>query len=313
MKLRDVIAEYVAHQQSLGHNPNPRKSLLLTFNRNAGNEIEVQNVNTDRVLTFLGRPTTDYWRQKYSALACFYRYAISRGYATSSPLPRRISRAFPQFVPYIYSHDDVRRLLEATQSYRRRHTLLEPHTFRAIMILLYGAGLRISEALSLRVSDVDLSHSLLLIRKTKFHKSRFVPIGRQVQREMEQFFRTRREANHSETPDTPFFIGRKGNRLTVNAVRQSFRHLCEFAGIRRVDGARYQPRLHDLRHTFCVNRVVAAYEAGADVTVLLPRLSTYLGHINIASTQRYLTMTSILLQRASERFERYAIERATHD
>jgi integrase/recombinase XerD len=166
MKLRDVIAEYVAHQQSLGQNPNSRKSLLLTFNRNAGNEIEVQNVNTDRVLTFLGRPTTDYWRQKYSALACFYRYAISRGYATSSPLPRRISRAFPQFVPYIYSHDDVRRLLEATQSYRRRHTLLEPHTFRAIMILLYGAGLRISEALSLRVSDVDLSRSLLLIRKT---------------------------------------------------------------------------------------------------------------------------------------------------
>jgi hypothetical protein len=78
MKLRDVIAEYVSHQQSLGHNPNPRKSLLLTFNRNAGNEIEVQDVNTDRVLTFLGRPTTDYWRQKYSALACFYRYAISR-------------------------------------------------------------------------------------------------------------------------------------------------------------------------------------------------------------------------------------------
>jgi integrase/recombinase XerD len=112
-----------------------------------------------------------------------------------------------------YSHDDVRRLLEATQSYRRRHTLLEPHTFRAIMILLYGAGLRISEALSLRVSDVDLSHSLL-IQKTKFHKSRFVPIGPQVQREMEQFFRARREANHSETPDAPFFIGRKGNRPT---------------------------------------------------------------------------------------------------
>jgi integrase len=80
-----------------------------------------------------------------------------------------------------------------------------------------------------------------------------------------------------------------------------------------VDGARYQPRLHDPRHTFCVNRVVAAYGVGADVTVLLPRLSTYLGHINIGSTQRYLTMTSILLQRASERFERYAIERATHD
>jgi integrase/recombinase XerD len=247
MKLRSVIAEYAAHQQSLGHNSNPRKSLLLTFSRSVGNEAEVEDVNTDRVLAFLGCPTTSYWRQKYSALACFYRYAVSRGYATSSPLPAGIPRAFPQFVPYIYAHDDVRRLLEATKSYRRRHTLLEPHTFRAIIILMYGAGLRIGEALSLRVSDVDLSHSLLLIRMTKFHKSRFVPIGHLVQREMEEFFLTRKMDCYSDMIDAQFFIGRGGSRLTVNALRQSFRQLCEFAGIRRADVARYQPRLHDLR------------------------------------------------------------------
>jgi len=72
-------------------------------------------------------------------------------------------------------------------------------------------------------------------------------------------------------------------------------------------GASYQPRLHDLRHSFCVNRVVAAYQAGADVTRLLPKLSTYLGHISLSSTQRYLTMTAALLQQASGRFERYAM------
>ena len=167
--------------------------------------------------------------------------------------------------------------------------------------------MRISEALSLRAGDVDLSEALLLIRETNFYKSRLVPIGPQLKQAMEQFAVTRRGAGHSEMPNAPFFVGHKGNQLRIPTVQASFRQLREHAGIRRMAGARYQPRLHDLRHSFCVNRVVAAYQAGADVTRLLPKLSTYLGHISLSSTQRYLTMTAALLQQASGRFERYAM------
>jgi integrase/recombinase XerD len=173
--------------------------------------------------------------------------------------------------------------------------------------MLFGAGLRISEALSLRMADVDLSEAVLLIRGTKFYKSRFVPIGPHLKQAMVQFAVIRREAGQSEMPDAPFFIGRRGNQLTIHTVESSFRQLRDYAGIRRSGGARCQPRLHDLRHAFPVNRLVAAYEAGADVTLLLPKLSTYLGHINLSSTQRYLTMTPALLQQASGRFERYAM------
>jgi integrase/recombinase XerD len=247
MKLHDVIGDYLAHQHSIGRIFTNRRFLLRAFNRAVGLEVEIQHVDTDRVFAFLGRPTTRYWHDKYYALASFYRYATSRGHASSAPLPRTIPKISSQFVPYIYTHDDVRRLLEATSSYRKIHILLEPHTFRAILLLLYGTGLRISEARSLRMGDVDLSQAVLLIRKTKFYKSRLVPIGFQLQQAMKKFAETRRGAGHSEMPDAPFFIGRTGDQLTIPTLQQSFRQLRAHAGIRRSGGPRCQPRLHDLR------------------------------------------------------------------
>ena len=83
--------------------------------------------------------------------------------------------------------------------------------------------------------------------------------------------------------------------------------------MRRSDGARYQPRLHDLRHSFAVHRLTSWYRQGADVQTLLPYLSTYLGHVNLAATQVYLTMTPELLQEAARRFQQYAFEERYHD
>jgi integrase/recombinase XerD len=246
MKLRSVIADYIAFQQSIGQTFR-RRYLLFAFNRAVGAEIEIKDVDHASVLAFLGRPATCYWHDKHSSLMRFYQYAISRGHVRSSPLPKAVPKISSKFVPYIYSHEDVRRLLEATSSYRKVHVLLEPHTFRAILLLLYGAGLRISEALSLRMGEVDLSEAVLLIRESKFHKSRLVPIGPHLQEAMRQFAEVRREAGHSAMPGAPFFIGRKGDKLAIHTVQHSFRQLREYAGIRREDGARYQPRLHDLR------------------------------------------------------------------
>ena len=246
MKLRSVIADYIAFRQSIGQTFR-RRYLLFAFNRAVGAEIEIKDVDHASVLAFLGRPATCYWHDKHSSLMRFYQYAISRGHVRSSPLPTAVPKISSKFVPYIYSREDVRRLLEATSSYRKVHVLLEPHTFRAILLLLYGAGLRISEALSLRMGEVDLSEAVLLIRESKFYKSRLVPIGPHLQQAMRQFAEVRREAGHSAMPGAPFFIGRKGDRLAIHTVQHSFRQLREYAGIRREDGARYQPRLHDLR------------------------------------------------------------------
>ena len=96
--------------------------------------------------------------------------------------------------------------------------------------------------------------------------------------------------------------------MSVSALERTFRRLRSAAGIQRPGGARRQPRLHDLRHTAAVHRVIQWYRRGADLQRLLPHLATYLGHVDLSSTQRYLTLTPELLHEASLRFERYAME-----
>ncbi|MEW6737926.1 MAG: tyrosine-type recombinase/integrase [Acidobacteriota bacterium] len=215
----------------------------------------------------------------------------------------------------MYSQDELRQLLDATKSYRKQ-TLqhrLEPHSFRAILLLLYGAGLRISEALSLRLEDVNLIEGILTIHNTKFNKSRLVPLGFQLNQAMVQYMLKRKQDSHSQSHKSPFFVGRCGKPISIGTIEHSFRRLCSYTGIQRTDNASYQPRLHDMRHTFAVHRLTQWYQEGKDVQRLLPRLATYLGHINLSSTQVYLTMTPQLLQQANKLFEQYALKEVSHD
>ncbi len=124
---------------------------------------------------------------------------------------------------------------------------------------------------------------------------------------VDRYAQERRSAGHEDIPEAPFLVGRTGQALAIPTVQQAFRDLRTYAGILRTDGARYQPRLHDLRHAAAVNRLIAWYRAGADVQKLLPKLSIYLGHVNLSSTQKYLTMTPELLHEASICFEQYAL------
>jgi integrase/recombinase XerD len=232
MKLQDLIFDYVTFRQSMGQKFATFSNILRAFCKaSGGNEVDADQVSPDRILSFLGQPTTCYWHLKYNALAGFYRYATSRNYILSSPLPTTVPKLPPRFVPYIYREDEVRRLLDATTSYRRAHILLEPHTFRALLLLLYGAGLRISEALALTMGNVDLVARQLVIQETKFYKSRIVPLGNDLNEGMTRFAKRRRKAGHSSAPDAPFFAGRSGDRLMIPTVQQAFRQLRCYAGI----------------------------------------------------------------------------------
>ena len=111
----------------------------------------------------------------------------------------------------------------------------------------------------------------------------------------------------------PFFTGKNGARLTDHAVRKAFKQLRKSVGIYRDDQASYQPRLHDLRHSFAVHRLVSWYQSDADVQKLLPHLATYLGHVSLAATQIYLTMTPDLLEAASARFAEYVFTEVKND
>ena len=177
-------------------------------------------------------------------------------------MPSTVPKPPPSIVPYIFTRDEMRRLLDATPRYRRPPLHIEPHTFRALLLLLYGAGLRIGEARRLRLGDVDLAAALLTIDATKFYKTRLVPLGADLTRAMQHYAEHRQTRRAPRHDAAAFFVDRHGAPLRGSTVRQAFAQLRRCAGVVRVDGARYQPRLHDVRHTFVVDRLTTWYRHG---------------------------------------------------
>ena len=153
-------------------------------------------------------PVTGHWHGKYRALKGFFRFAVSRGYLDEAPLPAALPKQPSAFVPYIYSRVELRRLLDAIPSYRRCRPRIEPNTLRAMLLLLYGAGLRVREVLGLSVADVDLPNALLTIRDTKFFKSRLVPVGRHLTGVLAEYARWRAAAHPSASAGSRFFSNR---------------------------------------------------------------------------------------------------------
>jgi site-specific recombinase XerD len=210
------------------------------------------------------------------------------------------------FVPYIYSRAEIRKLLDATSLSQQKYwCAMSAQTFRTLLLFLYGTGLRLGEALRLEARHVDLADAVVRVEQTKFYKSRLVPVGLDVCRILAQ-----RKAVGASCQNV--FQSEWSEPIKLQVVDKSFQRLRRHAGIARPDFTTYQPRVHDLRHSFAVHRLVAWYQQGKDVQRLLPALSTYLGHVDLSGTQRYLTMTPELLQQASDRFEQYALRGGHH-
>jgi len=228
-------------------------------------------------------------------------------------LPTTIPKKPQPLRPYIYSVDELRALLDSSLTYQKNLYLLEPYMVHALLLTLYGAGLRFSEATNLVLADVDLYQGILTIRETKFYKSRLVPIGSQLTQFLTQYAQRRRNEGYSQNSNIPFFIGRNGKAVNQRTFGNAFQRIRKKAGIKRTDGGRFQPRIHDLRHTFAVHRLTAWYKEGADVQRLLPVLSVYLGHAELRSSSVYLTMTPALLEEAGRRFHNYAFKEESHD
>jgi integrase/recombinase XerD len=315
MKLRQLIDQYVVFRKNLGAKFEANETLLHNFSRVVGEGRNIENVKPQQVAEFLDGcgVVTRHWHRKYIVLRGFFRYTLSRGYLSTLPLPATMPKRPERFKPYIYSREELRRLLDCTQSAQTRRFQMEAHTFRALLVLLYGAGLRVSEALSLSLEDVDLKEAVIIIRDTKFFKTRLVPLGEELTEVMAQYAARRKRTGHSPSGEAPFFVSTLGTRLGRRLVDRNFQRLRALAGVRREDGARYQPRLHDLRHTAAVHRLTAWYREGQDVQRLLPLLSTYLGHTSIACTQIYLTLTPDLLHEGGKRFARYVFGEVGHD
>lgn len=307
MKLAEAVDAYLTLKRSLGAVFLAETRILRSFIRALG-DIPLDTIDRETTYAFCRGtgPATRWWERKHYAMRDFFTYLVTRGYMSALPLPEVIPRIPRSFVPYIYSREEIHRLLDATKILKDNRWPLQHITFRMLLLVLYGAGLRPSEGLRLRCCDVDLDDHLLAIWDTKFFKSRLVPIGAALVAALSTYRKARRELPMPDHDQSVFFALHTGGAISLSRLEKVFVRIREHAGIRGPPDARWQPRLHDMRHAFAVHRLVAWYREGADVQACLPLLSTYLGHVNISGTQAYLTMTPELLAEASKRFERYA-------
>jgi len=306
MKIADAIREYVVYKQSLGMSYNGRASKLNAFTRFAG-PVDLDQVTQEMVRKFLDadRPVSTEWFNKFSALNTFFRFAMARGYAIHNPLPRTQPKSPRQFRPYIYSVEEVKKMIRVVDCRHRGCWHLEPRTVRTLLLLIYGTGLRISEAIRLQHCDVDFRERILTIRETKFYKSRLVPVSADLAAVLSDYFQKQWQGKRWP-PESPVLATHDGRPVTRQTAELAFKRIRYEAGVKRTDNFHFQPRLHDFRHTFAVRRLVTWYREGKNVQRLLPHLATYLGHVSIRETARYLTMTKELLGEASQRFELYA-------
>lgn len=204
------------------------------------------------------------------------------------------------FRPHIYGTAEILALL-AEAGRLTPVGSLRPVTFVTLIGLLYSTGMRIAEALALCLRDVDLADGVLIIRQGKFHKSRAVPLQPDATQALAAYLDRRRHYRHRVDPEAAFFVNEWRRRCSYPVVVATFLGIARRAGVRGAPGQR-GPRLHDLRHTFAVHRLLAWYRDGGDVQARLPWLSTYLGHVCLVSTQVYLEITAELLHEAACRF-----------
>jgi integrase len=202
----------------------------------------------------------------------------------------------PRF--YLYSKGEIVRLIEHARTIGSTGSL-RPHCFAMLIGLLSVTGLRIAEALALNLDDVDRTGGLVFVRKGKLGKQRYVVLDQSTVQAVGRYLGTR-ATYESSAGRAPFFLTSAGRRLEYREAAATFRRIttaCEVGG-----DAPQPPRLHDLRHTYACSCLLTWYDQGANVTSKLPILATAMGHVNVASTQIYLHVTSRLLEQATQRF-----------
>ena len=290
MTLAEAIATYVGRKRSEGHEFRKPERQLLSLRSHVGN-LPLERVKARQVLAFLDGPKTSpvTWESKYNLLRSFFEFWVARGDLRALPLPAKRKTSPQAFIPYIYTQAEIRSLLRATRnSQERPWCSVDALTIRTFLLVLYGTGALVGEALRLAADDVNLGNGTVTIRNGRFNRIRRIPVGPDLKAVLGEYSASRSQwaANSSR-----LFLNKRGEGLNESSLSSTFQRLRRVSGVVRNDGARYQPRMHDLRHTFAVHRITSWIKHGADMNRMLPALAAYMGLAGIASTERYMSLT----------------------
>jgi integrase len=228
-----------------------------------------------------------------------------QGVLLPSPVRATPKRNTDPHVPFIFDKETAGRLLRVAGSLKANpNAPLRGATYRTIFALLYGLGLRVGEVSRLYGGDIDWQRNLLVVRQTKFYKSRLVPFGPRMGALLRDYIQARHRGI-SIAADTPVFTFAKNRPVNPMTISLVFHALVPRLGLTVPPGVS-SPRLHHLRHSFAVGTLLRWYRAGIDPQSRLLQLSTFLGHVGPETTAVYLTITDQLLQEANRRFEQFA-------
>jgi integrase len=305
-QLRSWLAPYferfVALRRAAGAGYDSQVLLLEAFDRFLRDCVPKPPLGRQQLLGYVERLARLCDRARNNAVCVVWQaltYAILHG-ASVEPLPSRPRPAPPRLrvrPPRLVTVDEILAILQAC---RRLSPLdgLRPVTTATLIGLLWTTGMRIGEALSLDVGDLEPTEHLLTIRRGKFGKTRVLPLRQSTTEALGSYLHNSKRPT-AAVASSPLFVSLRRRRLSYPAVNASFHAAVSAAGIPQ-DRA---PRLHDIRHSFAVHRVANWYAQGRDVQKLLPVLSTYLGHVSVEHTRCYLQANGVLLEHASRLFE----------
>lgn len=309
MNIQEAVESFINFRRSIGRKDESKTYTLRLFANFMGESIEISSITENDCNAFLyrkGDVVTRYWHSQHCILKKLFEWAFSRGLIQNIPVPVFLPKA-PEYYPaYIYTDDELKKLFDGALTYNKRGPLVnEPICIRYILMITYLLGLRISETLSIKIKDIDLEKMYVHIHCSKFYKSRLVTFNEQVTKLMQEILQWRSTQMYQMVEDAYVFINLKGKPVNFVSLHQIFTTIRKNAGLYFPDRGRHQPRIHDLRHTFAVNVLTNWYKSGKNVQDLLPKLSTYLGHLNVSFTSVYLTKTPTLLQEANKLFYAY--------
>lgn len=302
--LAPTIVRYLSLKESLGRAYKVERDVLAhldSFLSSAGQDLSTGAFQ--RWITTRSQLASGVRRKWMSIVRnlCLYRRRTDPGCfvpdSSQFPSPHQTVR------PYIFRESEIAQLLAETRHLRPgNHSPLHRQNTLLGLILLYTTGLRRGELLRLTLGDYDLSEGTLLVRESKFHKSRLLPLSRDALHAVEMLLRERRAKRLPLALESPLLWSGYGNGMYSGVgFAENIQGLFRKCGIRTAAG--HLPRVHDLRHTFAVQALLRWYRDGKDVQTKLPALAAYMGHVSIVSTQYYLHLVDELAAVASERFQ----------
>jgi integrase len=297
-----LVEDYLATRRKMGFALEIAGAQLLAFARYAdqtGHRGPVTSDLTVRWAQSSQKSTPLTWARRVEVLRPFAKYC-SQFDAATEIVPRRFfGAAHRRLIPHIYRELEIEALLKETDNLLPVDGL-RPLTYYTLFGLVAATGLRISEALHLKLQDLDLGHSILTVRQTKFRKSRLLPLHSTTVAALRRYAEARQHRFGRQSLES-FFVSDRGTPLPDRTVHCTFEKLRKRLGwIAR--GGHAAPRIHDLRHSFICHSLLRSYQQARPIDNIIDVLSTYVGHVKISDTYWYVTATPELMAVAAQRF-----------